>query len=485
MKTGSAVTIKKTGIKQSAGFKLTCIALAAAVIIISLLTSPPTDLSVEGWRMLAIVVAAMILFISEATPLAITCLMIVFVMKYTGVVPFKTIQQTAASSTVFFIMAGFGIGAALENTNLASILLRALYRVGKGDSSRIISIVLWMTAIISIFVSNGAAQVVAVAIVLSVIKAIGDPEPGTSRFAGGMMMAIAVGSMTGGMFLPCSNSVNVAIMEMSEVVVGKPITFFQWAIFGVPVGILFSIVAAWVIPRYFKPEPLTVEQAGDIEKLFEAIPEKLNKKDWSYIVITAIMMILWIANNWVKTFDVATVAIGGMFLMMLPGIDLLSAKDYKKNFAPMVILTMLCLFPMASAMGATGAGQWIIDKMFVGSDTWSVVYVSIMATLAAFVVHLLVPQGSANGALSASVITPVCVAAGIPIAATAVLIGIQAGTGFLFPIEGTWQHTFGRGYYTFEDCIKSNWPITVAGLLMGMILVPLLSMLFATVGFIG
>lgn len=87
--------------------------------------------------MLAIAIAAMALFISEATPLPITCMMIIFTMKYTGVVPWKTIQQTACSSTIFFCMAGFGLGAALQNTNLA--------------------------AIISIFVSDGAAQIVTLA----------------------------------------------------------------------------------------------------------------------------------------------------------------------------------------------------------------------------------------------------------------------------------------------------------------------------------
>ena len=471
-------------LKKKPAFKLGCILVAALLVLGSLFIAPPEGLSPEGWTMLAIVFGAMILFISEAMPLAATCFMIVVVMKYTGVVAWKTIQQTACSSTVFFCMAGFGIGAALQNTNLAAILLRWLYNLGKGDSRKMISAVCWLAAIISIFVSDGAAQIVVLAVVTGVVKALGDPEPGTSRLAGGMMMAITVGAFTGGLFLPCSNSVNVAIMDLSEVVSGTPMTFFQWALFGVPSGLILTIFSAWLLPRYFKPEALSQKQKDDVEKLFQTIPAKLEKKDKWYLTITFVMIVLWFASNWYKKLDTATVAMAGMFLMMLPGINLLSAKEYKKNFSAMVVVTMLCIFPLASGMSSTGAGEWVVNKIFADSSSWSTIVIYIMATIAAFLVHCLVPQGSANGALSATVIAPVLVGAGVPVSAAMALIGIQAGTGFLFPIEGTWQYTFGTGHYTFTDCIKGNWPITLCGMLCCVLLIPALAVVFGGIGLI-
>lgn len=472
-------------LKKKPAFKLGCILAAALFVVGSLMLTPPEGLAREGFIMLAIVIGAMVLFISEAMPLAATCFMIIVVMKYTGVVAWKAIQQSACSSTVFFCMAGFGIGAALQNTNLAAILLRALYRLGKGDSRKMISAVCWLAAIISVFVSDGAAQIVVLAVVTGVVKAFGDPEPGTSRLAGGMMMAITVGAFTGGLFLPCSNSVNVAIMDLSEVVSGTSMTFFQWALFGVPCGLILTIFSAWMLPRYFKPEQLSEKQKNEVEKLFGTIPDHFETKDKWYLAITAVMIVLWFASNWVKKLDTATVAMAGMFLMMLPGVNLLSAKDYKKNFSAMVVVTMLCIFPLASGMSSTGAGEWVVNKIFADSADWNLIVIFIMATIAAFLVHCLVPQGSANGALSATVIAPVLVGAGIPVAAAMALIGIQAGTGFLFPIEGTWQYTFGTGHYSFTDCLKGNWPITAVGMLCCVIVIPVLSMVFAGIGLIG
>lgn len=303
-------------LKKNPAFKMGCIVITVILVLSSLVIAPPEGLAPEGWTMLAIVIGAMILFISEAIPLAATCFMIIVAMKYTGVMPWKTIQQTACSSTVFFCMAGFGIGAALQNTNLAAILLRALYRLGKGDSRKMISAVCWLSAIISIFVSDGAAQIVVLAVVTGVVKAFGDPEPGTSRLAGGLMMAITVGAFTGGLFLPCSNSVNVAIMDLSEVISGTPMTFFQWALFGVPCGLILTIFGAFMLPNYFKPEQLSSQQKSDVEKLFSSIPNHFEKKDKWYMAITLVMIVLWFASNWVKKLDTATVAMGGMLSLI-------------------------------------------------------------------------------------------------------------------------------------------------------------------------
>lgn len=480
----STTAAQKTSIKKNPAFRLAMIAVAALVVAFTLMTPAPEGLAVEGWVMLGIVVGTVILLISEAMPMAAACFMIIIVMKYTGVMKWKEIQQAACSSTVYFCMAGFGIGAALQNTNLAAIILRGLFRMSKGSSAKMISSVLWLAAIISIFVSDGAAQIVVLAVVMSVVHAIGDPEPGTSRLAGGMMLAITTGAMTGGLFLPCSNSVNIAVMDLAETVAGIPMTFLQWALFGVPIGLISTIFAAWALPRYFKPEPFTKEQEANINKLFDSIPEKLQTKDWWYIFCTVVMVILFFASNWVKVLDTATVAMAGMFIMMMPGINLLSAKDYKKNFSAMVVVTMLCIFPMATGMAKTGAGEWVVNKIFANPEGWSTIMIFVMGTIAAFLVHCLVPQGSANGALSAAVIGPVLYGAGLPVAAAMFVVGLQAGVNYIFPIEGTWQYTFGTGHFSFSDAIKGNWKLTALTLIMGFTLVPLLSMVFSGMGLI-
>lgn len=475
----------KTSIKQNTSFRVSFLLIAAIIIALGVIVPPPAGLEPAGWRMIMVVLAVVVLFFSEAMPVIAICLMVVVLMKYLNIVSFKTIQQTACSTTVYFLITGFGIGAAMKKTNLAAILLRFLFRMVKGDSRKLIAAMTIMTAIISIIVSNGVAQVVIITLAVSLFSALGDPEPGTSRLCKGIMLGICVGSQTGGLTLPSSNAVNVVVMDLAESIGGMPMTFLQWCIYGIPVAVILTLFAAWLIPAVTKPEPMTPEQIQSIEKMFDSIPGRLQKNDWYFLIVNLGMIFFWIASNWIDTFDVATVAICGLFALMLPGIGLLTPKEYIKHFQPTVIVLLLCLLPMAAAMSSSGAGEWIINNIFAGADGWSKLVFYIMAAVTAFIVHILIPQASANGALSAMVIGPVAVSCGIPAAAILFIVGCQAGSSYLLPVDGVWGYTLGYGYYAFSDPMRKCWPMVVATSVLAFTVVPLLTMLYSAIGLVA
>ncbi len=470
----------KTGIKNSVAFKIGTIILCALILLISLITPPPAGLEVVGWRTLAVLLVTIILFISEVLPNIAVCFLIIAMLKYMGINSIKNIVSSAASTTIFFSMCGMGIGAALKNTNLAAILLKYLFRIAKGDSRKMIIATTWLTAIISIFVSDGAAQIVVIAVVSSVIASLGNPEPGTSRLAGGMMMGICVGSFTGGLCLPCSNTANVAVMELASTIAGKDMTFLQWGLFGVPVGLLTTYFAALAISSYFKPDKLSEIEVANVNNVIDNIPAKLTPKDTYYLCITIVMVVLWIASNWIKIFDTTTVAIFGLVLMMIPykKLQLLTVKQYKANFGSSVIVTMMCMFPLAAAMKTSGLGEWIVGYIFANAANWSVLVLLLVSSFCAFVLHLLIPSGNACGVLSVTMMAPIMVSAGIPISAAIAVVGFQTGATYLFPLEGTWQYTFGYGHYRFDDCFKSNWWLQIVAILIGA-LIPYVIMLVA------
>lgn len=472
----------KKGIKSTPAFKIATVIICALIIILSLTTTPPEGLEVVGWRTLAVLLVTIILFITEALPSISICFLIIVFLKYLGINSLSNIVKSAASTTIFFSMCGMGIGAALKNTNLAAVLLKQIFKVAKGDSRKMIMAATWLTAIISIFVSDGAAQIVVIAVVTSIIASIGDPEPGTSRLAGGMMMGITVGSFTGGLCMPCSNTANVAIMELAETVGGKEMTFLQWSLFGIPVGLLTTFFAALAIANYFKPDKLNEIEVANINKVIDSIPDKLTLKDTYYLIITICMVVLWIASNWVKILDTTTVAIIGLALMMIPipKLQLLTVKQYKANFGSSVIVTMMCMFPLAAAMKTSGLGEWVVSYIFADAAKWSILVLFLVASVCGFILHLLIPSGNACGVLSVTMMAPIMVGAGIPVSAAIACIGFQTGATYLFPIEGTWQYTFGYGHYKFDDCVRANWWLQIVAILLGAIIPWLICLAFGS-----
>ncbi len=470
----------KGGIKANPIFKIVVLVLCAVILLSFVNSTPPEGLEAKGWSMLGVMIVTLILFISEVLPMVCTCFLLIVMMTLTGVESLNGLMKNACTGTLFFCMAGFGIGGALKNTNISAIIFKALWKLTKGSSKKLISAIIMLTALVSVFIADSAAQVVVIAIVTAVISAIGEPEPGTSRLAGGMMLAVYIGALTGGLALPCSNPVNIAAMDLAVAVGGKEITFLQWGLFGVPCAILFTAFACFAIPRYFKPEPLTELQVANIEKRFDNIPKKLQFKDIYFLVLLIAMLILWLASNWVKAINVTIVALVGMILMMLPfpKFQLLDAKGYKNNFTVMVPVVMLCLFPLAKAMQSSGLGEWLVNMVFSDAGNWSVFMVYIIASIASLAIHYLVPSGSASAALAVTVLGPIMIAAGIPVSAAIFCISIQVSCMFILPIEGACQHTFSRGYYSFDEFMKSTWVLAVFGLILSMFVVPLLAMIF-------
>ena len=321
--------------------------------------------------------------------------------------------------------------------------------------------------------------------VLSMFSAMGDPEPGTSNLCKGVILGVCVGSQTGGLAMPCSNAVNAVLMDLSESIGGQPMSFLQWSVFGIPTAIIVTAFACWLIPFMVKPEPISPEQMAGMEKSFEKIPHHLERNDILFLVAIGGMIIAWISGTWIKTLDIATVAMIGVVFMMLPGIGILTPKEYFKNFSPSNIVVLLCLFPMASAMASSGAGEWVISNIFAGAENWSVMIFFIMSAVAAFVVHLLIPAASANASLSALVMGPVAVACGVPSAAILFIIGCQAGSSYILPVDGIWAYTLGYGYYEFSDPMRKLWPLVLFITLYAVTIVPLLTFIYSSAGLIA
>lgn len=455
----------KKGLKANPYFKAAVLILSVLILLVFCNTTPPTGLEVVGWRMLGIVIVTLMLFITEVVPTVFTCFMIIIMLALCKIDSINNLCKNACTSTLFFILAGFGLGGALRNTNLSAIIFRALWRTAKGNSKKLISACILLSAIISVFIADSAAQVVALAVLTAVLAAIGDPEPGTSRLAGGIMLSVYIGAMTGGLAMPISNPVNIAIMEMAAEVGGKSMSFFQWCIFGVPMAIILTVVACITVPRFFKPEKLTDDQIFAIEKTFANIPKKLTFKDIYFLVILGAMLVIWIASNWVKGLpNTAVVAMIGMLLLMLPfpKVQLLTVKDYKSNFNVMVPVVMLCLFPLSKSMQASGLGQWLVDFLFAGAADWSILMIFIAGSLAVMVIHYLIPSGTATGTLVAGLLGPIMAAAGIPVSSICICLALQASIMWLLPLEGACQHTFSRGYYSFNEFLGSTSWLAVA-----------------------
>ncbi len=98
-------------------------------------------------------------------------------------------------------------------------------------------------------VNNAASVLCFLGLAVAIVKAIGDPAPGTSNFAKGLMLALPMGAACGGVATPASNGLNVVLNDLLGTATGLNIPFLQWCQLGIPLSILFTYFCCLVVTK--------------------------------------------------------------------------------------------------------------------------------------------------------------------------------------------------------------------------------------------
>jgi sodium-dependent dicarboxylate transporter 2/3/5 len=162
-----------------------------------------------------------------------------------------------------------------------------------------------------------------------------------------LMIAIPFAAMIGGIATPAGSSINILALYMLEKYAHLKITFLDWMVFGLPITIVMVPLSSLVLVKLFKPEPLTGILKGNNERSLADcqvaaaqesngavdLSSLLNMPDTQQgfsmmekkvLVIVSLMMAFWIASTWVPAINITMVAVVGLIVFFLPGIDVLT-----------------------------------------------------------------------------------------------------------------------------------------------------------------
>ena len=83
------------------------------------------------------------------------------------------------------------------------------------------------------------------------------------------------------------------------------------------------------LPRQIlKPEPITDECLQGIREQ-AAAAKKIEPYEIKAIIVVLGLLVLWIAGNWIPVLNATVVALIGLTVMFLPGMQLLSWKEFQ------------------------------------------------------------------------------------------------------------------------------------------------------------
>ncbi len=436
--------------KRGVGVILGIIILVVAGIM------PPSDaISHEGIMSIGALLFAVVFWVCDVLPVGVTGLLALVICVLSGAATMKTAFGAFGSNVIWFIVAIFALPALLMKTNWPVRLLNKLFAITGDSSEKLVLVFMICAALVSTVMSDTAAVVLFMGIAFVVLKAA-NAEPGKSNLGKALMIAIPVGAVIGGVVTPAGSSFNMLALGMLEQSTGTGISFLNWIIIGLPVAII-SIPLCWFsIIKVLKPEKIAQAGFDDLRKAGEDAGKSTPFEKRALFMILA-LPILWIAGSFIPILNTTTVAIIGLAIMFLPGINLLTWKEYVHQVPWVIILMMGSVMSLGDIVSATGAAQYVTDLFLsTGVAQLDFTLFLLICVVVVYLLHTIAPAGAAILSLFLPIMIGVCQSVGVsPAVPTALLAFIVAGN-FLLPVNPTVLITYGEGYFTFGDMAKSG-----------------------------
>ncbi len=217
------------------------------------------DLSPEGQRLAVIVAAVIVLWFTEALPLAVTALLGAVACVVAGVAPAKEVFRPFADPLIFLFIGSFLLAEAIRQHRLDRRLAYAVLAapaVGERPIG-ILAAVVAVSAAISGFISNTVTAAMMMAIVSGILAAI--EEAGarsgvrpSNRYATGLFLSIAFAASIGGLATPIGTPTNLIGLAFIRSQLGVDISFPGWCAISLPLvavlAIILVVVMAWLFP---------------------------------------------------------------------------------------------------------------------------------------------------------------------------------------------------------------------------------------------
>lgn len=397
---------------------------------------------------------AVVLWMTEALPLAITAMVSTALLIVTGAITHKDAFGAYGDQIILLFIGSFIIAKAMEDSGLdRRISFWLLARPWATRSASSILLCLGIIACgISLFVSNTATTAMLLPIGRTILRTMNSERRGDPIATSVMLMltwgsSIAVGTIIG----TPPNVIGVGLIREAT---GTSINFVQWAAFAMPITVAMLIIA-WLQLRTWRghAEPDThAARKYASQQLVELGPLRDSEK--STITAFGVALTLWLlpgiveymvgsgtptAKMWADRVPEAVAALAGaLVLFIIPCRDRADRRAMTWKSATQIEWGTILLFAGGLALGkatfdsglAKSVGQSLAE-LTGATNVWSITALSIAMGI--------VLSELASNTASATTVTPVAIALaqGVGVSPIPPALGAVIGSnlGFMLPIS--------------------------------------------------
>ncbi len=434
---------------------VTWLVLCLSIIFYGVFIKIPIDgLDPVAQKALAYAIVIVVFLLFEIFPVAVTSVIAVVIPTPLGIMSQGDVFANFAIGPVFFVFGVFILAVAFTKTGFGyrmSLYVSGLF--GNKPSMVLLSYMLAAGLLSSILADIPTAVIFGV-LALEILKDNGC-MPGCSNFGRSMMIGIPVAATVGGLGTPAGGALNVLTISILKNLTGVDITFIQWTVVCFPFAALMLVLCWIIISKVF---PAEISEVKGLDKLVEKRQElgPMTSREKKYLVIFALMFVLWLTQSF-HGLALWTIAVLGVSLFFLPGINVVSWKETRKEIDYEVPFLIAGTNVVAVALTMTGAANWIAEKT-IGSVASESVYLVLLVTAVVGVYgRYIIPSNTAMVAVLTLVVCLMSAQFNISPTIMAFIICFGAHVTTLLPFSDPVSlATYDHGYWTLGDMLKPS-----------------------------
>jgi solute carrier family 13 (sodium-dependent dicarboxylate transporter), member 2/3/5 len=458
--------------------------LGPIIFLLILLMPSPSGMPLEAQRVIAVTALMAIWWITEAIPIPATSLLPIVLFPALGVMSSKLACAPYSNNLIFLFMGGFFIAVTMEKWNLHKRLaLNTIKLVGTSPDRMVLGFMV-ATGFLSMWVSNTATTMMMVPIGLAVISQVtglssidlreADHNAGKDfNFGRSLMLGTAYAASIGGVGTIIGTPPNAVMVAMIEKLYGQQITFFDWAMVGVPLAIITLFITWLVLTKALFPVKGELSSGDSVIKEQISKLGPMKKEERLVVLIFSTVALLWILrgillksfpvlkeHNELKYLHDATIAIGGaVALFCIP--TNLSKREFLLDWKTAMNIPwgVLLLFggglSLAGGFAQSGLAGWIATQLTLLQGASILMFILAVVIMTVFLTEI--TSNTATATLLVPIMGAAAIAMDIHPYGPIVAACVSASFAFMLPVATPPNAVvFGSGCVTIPQMCKSG-----------------------------
>ena len=399
--------------------------LAAGLLYGAIQFLPIGGLSKEARGALAVFAVAGFLWGTNSLPLAVTGVLVLFLLPVSGALSAEEVYAYFGSDAVFFILGALILASPVMRSGLsARLALLAVRRFGERPRA-MVAVLLVTPALMAFFISEHAVVAMLFPLVLELARASG-ARPG-EKLGMVYLLALAWGAIVGGIATLLGGARAPLALGMLQASTGSGIGFLSWLWATAPLVLGLLATALAVLWRLLSEDAALDGLLAHLNARVRDLGS-FSYREWKVLGLWLMVVGMWIFLG--EAWGLGTVALLGVVLAFVLGVADWREVEEDVNWG--VFLMYGSAIALASALQATGAAAFLASTLFGG------IHAKASALAAILILSLLLTEVMSNAA-AVAVLMPVALAAssalGLSPQVATLGVAVSAGLAFLLPVS--------------------------------------------------